>query len=186
MSVRLQKRRFTVEEYYRMAEAGILSEDDRVELIDGEVVPMPAIGSRHAACVSRLNRLLSGQTAGQAILRVQDPVRLGTDSEPQPDLALLRPREDFYASGHPGPGDTLLVIEVAESSAEYDQTIKVPLYARAGITEVWLVDLGLEIVEVRRGPSARGYRVVRKASRGDLLSVEALPGVTVPVDHVLT
>jgi Uma2 family endonuclease len=185
MSVRLQKRRFTVEEYYRMAEAGILSEDDRVELIDGEVVQMPAIGSRHAACVRRFTQLFSERAANRALVSVQNPVRLSKYSEPQPDLAMLRPRGDFYASGHPGPEDVLLIVEVADTSVEYDRTVKVPLYARAAIPEVWLVDLASDIVEVYRRPSTTGYQIAQRANRRDTLSVEALPGITVSVGDVL-
>ena len=185
MSVRLQKRRFTVEEYYRMAETGILSEHDRVELIDGEIVEMPAIGSRHAACVDRLTRLFSLRVGETAIVRVQNPIRLGPYTEPQPDLALLRPRPDFYASAHPTAEDTLLVVEVADASIEYDRTVKMPLYARAGIVEAWVVDLAAGAVEVYRVPTPQGYRDVGRASRGDALSVRALAGVSLTVDEVV-
>src|SRR5262245_37141744 len=116
MAVQVSRRLFTVDEYYQMAQAGILHEDDRVELIEGEIIETAAIGSRHAACVDRLNQLFSGRVAGRAIVRVQNPIRLSQRSEPQPDLALLRPRADFYATGHPGPQDVLLVVEVADTS----------------------------------------------------------------------
>jgi Uma2 family endonuclease len=132
MGVQVQRRLFTVEEYHRMAEAGILSEDDRVELIEGELVTMSPIGSRHAACVARLTALLF-PVGGRGILWVQNPIRLGARSEPQPDVALLRYRPDFYASAHPGPEDVLLVVEVAETSADADRSLKIPLYARYGI-----------------------------------------------------
>lgn len=136
MSVQLLRRSFTVEEYHRMAEAGILREDDRVELLEGEIVEMTPIGSRHAACVDRLNQLGVRGVGPRAIVRVQSPVRLGERSEPQPDLTLLRARPDFYAHAHPGPADVLLIIEVAEASADADRTVKMPLYARAAIPEV--------------------------------------------------
>jgi len=126
MAAPLVRHRFTVEEYHRMGQAGILSEDDRVELIEGEIVEMAPVGSRHAACVKRLNALLSRRAGGRALVSVQDPIRLGEHSEPQPDLALLKPREDFYAAAHPGPEDVLLVIEVAETSLEYDREVKLP------------------------------------------------------------
>lgn len=185
MSVRLLRRRFTVEDYHRMAQAGILSEDDRVELIDGEIVEMPAIGSHHAACVDRLNRLFSLRVGERAIVRVQNPIRLGPSTEPQPDLALLRPRPDFYASAHPTAEDILLGVEVADASIEYDRTVKIPLYARAGIVEAWVVDLAAGAVEVYRVPTAQGYRDVGRAGRGDALSVGALAGVSLTVAEVV-
>lgn len=185
MSVRLLRRRFTVEEYHRMAQAGILSEDDHVELIDGEIVEMPAIGSRHAACVDRLTRLFSLRVGEKAIVRVQSPIRLGPHTEPQPDLTLLRSRPDFYASAHPPAEDVLLAVEVADASIEYDRTVKIPLYARAGIVEAWVVDLAAGAVEVNRVPTPQGYRDVGRAGRGDALSVRALAGVSLTVAEVI-
>ncbi len=185
MTVQFSRRLFTVSEYHRMVEAGILGEDDRVELIEGEIVEMSPIGSRHARCVRRLNYLFGRRVAERAIVDVQNPVRLGEHSEPQPDMLLLRPRPDFYAAAHPGPGDVLLVVEVVETSAAYDPDVKVPLYARAGILEVWLVDLGEDRVEVYREPSPQGYRSVRHFRRGDRLSAEAFPDLEVSVEDVL-
>jgi Uma2 family endonuclease len=186
MDVRVERRLFTVEEYHRMAEAGILSEDDQVELIEGEIVEMSPIGSRHAAAVKRLlNLFLPAQAAGRAILSVRDPIRLGRRSEPQPDVALLRPREDFYASEHPGPEDVLLIVEVAEHSAGYDRGVKVPLYARYGVVEVWVVDLLRGVVEVYRGPEGEGYREVRVVGRGEVITPLQLPDLHVPVDQIL-
>jgi Uma2 family endonuclease len=131
-----------------MAEAGIFTEDDRVELIEGEVVAMSPIGPRHAACVRKLARLIRDRVSSTAaIVDVQDPIRLSEHSEPLPDISILRPRDDFYADGHPGPEDVLVLLEVADASVMYDRNTKLPLYARAGIAEVWLVDLG----EERRG-----------------------------------
>ena len=184
MAVRPVRHKFTVEEYHRMAEAGILSEDDRVELIEGEIVEMAPIGSRHAACVNRLNRFFSSLEK-KVIVSVQNPVRLGEDSEPQPDVALLKPRADFYASGYPGAEDVLLVVEVAETSAKDDREMKVPLYARHGVSEVWLVDLGAEVVEVYREPSPEGYRQVWRAGRGEVLVPQQVPDLRVPVEAIL-
>jgi hypothetical protein len=121
MGADVKKRRFTVDEYHQMAQAGVLSEDDRVELIVGEVVEMAPIGSYHAACVKRVNRLLSSRLGDQAILSIQDPIRLDNQSEPQPDVALLSPRTDYYASTHPGPEDVLLLIEVGQGAVGYTQ-----------------------------------------------------------------
>ena len=185
MAVVAERRRFTVDEYYRMAEAGILTEDDRVELLEGEVFQMSPIGSRHAACVGRLTHILPSRLGGRAIVWVQNPLRLDVYNEPQPDVALLRPRDDFYASSHPGPGDVLLVVEVVETTASYDRSLKVPLYARFGVPEVWLVDLNAETVEVYRGPSASGYQDIRYLGRGETLAPAAFPDVAIPVDAVL-
>lgn len=185
MAVKLLTRRFTVEEYHRMAQAGIFSEDDRVELIEGEFIDMTPIGSRHAACVKRLAHKFVSSLTQQAIVSVQDPVRLGPHSEPQPDLALLRPRPDFYAQAHPGPGDVLLVIEVAETSADFDRTVKIPLYARAGITTAWLVDLSSECVEIYTEPTSDGYQNLQRLHRGQSISLEAFPAVSLTVDTVL-
>jgi len=183
--VQLLKRLFTVAEYHKMAEAGILSEDDRVELLEGEVVRTAPIGLRHATCVRRLNRLFSKWVGERAIVDVQNPIRLGEHSEPQPDVALLKPRPDFYATSHPGPEDVVLVIEVAETSAAVDREVKVPLYARFGVPEVWLVDLAEDRVEVFREPSAQGYREVRVLRRGESVAPALLPDLAVPVDAVL-
>jgi len=185
MVVEVVKRLFTVDEYYQMARAGILCEDDRVELIEGEVVAMTPIGRRHAACVNRLNRLLSRQVGEHAIVSIQNPVRLSEYSEPQPDLVLLQPRPDFYAQAHPGPEAILLVVEVAETSAESDRNIKVPLYARAGVLETWLVDLAEECIEVYRKPSPRGYGEILRTWRGEDISPQTLPGVSLSVDAIL-
>ncbi|QWK11878.1 MAG: Uma2 family endonuclease [Thermoflexus hugenholtzii] len=184
MGVQVQRRLFTVEEYHRMAEAGILSEDDRVELIEGELVTMSPIGSRHAACVARLTALLF-PVEGRGILWVQNPIRLGARSEPQPDVALLRYRPDFYASAHPGPEDVLLVVEVAETSADSDRSLKIPLYARYGIPEAWLVDLLEERIEIYRHPTPQGYRSLHIAHRGETVSPTALPDLELSVDEIL-
>ncbi len=185
MTVQVSRRRFTVDEYHRMLEAGILTEDDRVELIEGEIVEMTPIGPRHAACVDRLNALLTARAGGRAVVRVQNPIRLGEHSEPQPDLALVRFRPDYYAGGHPEPGDILLIIEVVETSADYDRQVKLPLYARGRIREVWLVDLAGEAIEVYREPAPAGYREVRRAGRGEVLAPEAFPELTMTADDIL-
>lgn len=185
MAVQLQRHRFTASEYHRMAEAGILSEDDRVELIEGELVEMTPIGSRHAACVKRLNQLLSQQVGQHALVSVQDPIRLGERSEPEPDLAVLRPRADFYASAHPGAEDALLVVEVAEASLDYDRAVKLPLYARFGIPEVWLVDLTDEGVEVYRRPTPQGYQEVQRLGRGQRVSSQTVSNLELAVDEIL-
>ncbi|MGD2154872.1 MAG: Uma2 family endonuclease [Gemmatimonadales bacterium] len=185
MSTRRATRPFTVDEYYRMADVGILGEDDRVELLDGEIVRMTPIGSRHSACVDRLVRKFTEIPEQRAIVRVQNPLRLSQRSEPQPDLCLVRPRPDYYGGAHPGPGDAFLVVEVAETSLESDRDLKIPLYARAGVPEVWLVDLERRRVHLFRQPSEDGYRSVAKTGPGDQLVPQAFPELTIPVDEIL-
>jgi Uma2 family endonuclease len=176
---------FTVDDYYRMAECGILRWNDRTELIDGQVVPMTPIGVRHASRLIYLTDVLGKLAGPDTLLIVQNPVRLETRSEPQPDITVVRRRPDYYGRAHPTPADTLLVIEVADSSIEYDRDVKVPLYARTGIPEVWLCDLPGDRVEVYRDPGAGGYRSVRKLRPGETLTTPGLPGVELPVTDVL-
>ncbi len=184
MPVRLLKGPFTVDAYQRLAEVGILREDDRVELIAGQVVEMTPIGDRHASCVRRLIRLLSQIVLDAAVLDVQDPVVLGEHDAPQPDVTLLRPRGDAYPS-HPRAADILLVIEVADASVAYDRDVKIPLYARAGIPEAWLVDLAADRIEVYRDPASGGYASVRSVSRAETITLLHFPNVTVSTDDVL-
>jgi Uma2 family endonuclease len=185
MSTTLTTRRFTVEEYYRMAEVGILEPGERVELIEGEIVRMAAIGSPHSGTVIRLNRLLTAGAGDRALVSVQNPVRLGRFSEPQPDVALLRPRDDDYTTAHPGPGEVLLVVEVADTTLDYDREVKAPLYAAAGIPEYWLVNLVDDAVEVYRQPEEGGYRESDRLKDGEVLRLSRLPGLELPVDEVL-
>lgn len=179
-----KRRRFTVDEYYRMGAAGILDEDDRVELIEGEILEMSPIGRKHAACVGRSNRRFSRLVGSRAVVRVQDPIRLADDSEPQPDLAIVRARADFYASGHPRPKDVFLLVEVADESVDRDRRVKLPLYARAGVAEVWLVDLNARVIEIHRRPRKGVYREVRSFAPGERLPVAALDA-TVAVNEIL-
>ncbi|MCL1465762.1 Uma2 family endonuclease [Argonema galeatum] len=185
MPQQLLKRLFTVKEYHLMVDAGILKEDDRVELIKGEIVQMSPIGRFHAACVKRLIRLFSQLLGELAIIGAQDPVELDDLSEPQPDLALLRIRADFYQSGHPQPEDILLIIEVADTTVESDREVKIPLYASSGIMEVWLVNIPAQCIEVYRQPSANGYQNVQIFQRGKSIFVEAFPDVNFTVDEIL-
>lgn len=176
-------RRFDVGDYHRLGESGVLSPEDRVELIDGEIVEMTPIGSRHAMCVARLTSFFSGRTGSKAVVFVQSPIRLGRHSEPQPDLAILDPGD--YSSHLPASRNVQLVIEVADSSLDFDRGVKVPLYARARIPEVWLVDLPGEAVEVLRHPARAGYREVTRARRSETLSPLAFPDLAVPIDGIL-
>jgi Uma2 family endonuclease len=179
------RRLFTVDEYYRMAEAGILGEDDRVELIKGEIVKMSPIGSSHAACVNPLTRLLSQSIGDHAIVSVQSPLRLNNRSEPVPDLVLLAPRGDFYASAHPGPDDVHLLIEVSDTTLAYDSVIKLRLYARSGVSEVWIVDLQGQRVISYSGPTSTGYRHTIGIDYGASLCVSAFPDIEFAVADVL-
>lgn len=169
----LPRHRFTTDEYERMVESGILTPDDRVELLEGEIVPMTAIGSRHAECVRRLTRLLIERLGDEAIVSVQSPVRLDDSSMPEPDIAVLRPRPGGYASAHPTPPDIFLIIEVADTSLQRDRESKMPLCAQAGIQEAWLVHLDEGIVELHRRPAADGYQHRQRVAKGRL----RIPGV---------
>ena len=180
MAVQPAPYRFTVGEYYRMVEAGIFNEDDRVELLEGEIVDMAPIGSRHAACVKRLNRFFSEKLSEQVTVAVQDPIRLGDLSEPQPDVVLVRPRPDDYAGGHPGPEDVLLLVEVGDTTAAWDRERKLPLYAASGVPEVWLVDLPAGTVEVCRQPDDGAYEDVRLVGPGERMAPEAFPEASLP------
>lgn len=185
MSVQLLRRKFTVEQYHKMLESGILTENDRVELIAGEIVEMSPIGTKHAACVARLIWLFMRTLADAAIIWVQNPIQLNDNSEPQPDVVLLKPRDDFYESAHPQPSDIFLLIEVADATIKYDREVKVPLYAKDNILEVWLVDINEQIVEVYREPTSDGYRNIQKFSRGQTLSILAFPERNITVNEVL-
>lgn len=167
-------RLFNVDEYYAMARAGILGEDDRVELIEGEIVVMSPASSPHAGCINALTRLLVQAAGDQAIVSVQQPLRLSERSEPEPDVALLRWRDDDYRACHPVPADALLVIEVARTSLRVDRKVKLPLYARHSVPEVWIVDLETNRVEVYRSPGPDGYAGSSVHSGGDRLAVPGL------------
>ncbi|HEY9709172.1 MAG TPA: Uma2 family endonuclease [Oculatellaceae cyanobacterium] len=185
MSVQLLRRKFTVEQYHRMVESGILCENDRVELIRGEIVEMSPIGRRHAACVKRLNRLFYRKLEDRVLIGVQDPVELDDTSEPQPDIVLLQPREDFYESAPPQASDIFLLVEVADTTVQYDRQVKIPLYAEDNIAEVWLVDINGQCVEVYREPASDGYQNIQKFERGQTLSILAFGDVNITVNEVL-
>ena len=179
------RKQFTVAEYYTMLEAGIFHEDSRVELIEGEIWQMPPIGSHHVGGVIRLTGLFTDLLKGQALVSVQNPVRLSDFSEPQPDLVVLRFRDDYYARQHPAPADVLLLIEVADSSLDFDRGTKAFLYSRHDIPEVWLQDLKNGALVVHRDPSPQGYRDVKTLHRGDRLSPLAFPDLVIEVSAIL-
>ena len=182
--VDVRRYRFTVDEFARMGEAGIFTEDDRVELIDGEIVAMAPIGPLHAGLVSRLNQLIVTRVAGRAHVSVQNPVRLDPHTEPQPDLVVARPRKTFYTDRHPEPGDILLVVEVADSSLGYDRTEKAPRYGRAGIPELWIVDAAAAAVTAHTEPGPEGYATRRVLRGGDEVAAGSLDGLGFSVDAI--
>ena len=183
----VRRRRFTVEEYHKMGEAGIFSEDDRVELIDGEVVEMTPIGWRHMWCVGMLNRLLSrwtlrGPDRSSFFVTVQDPIFLSGRGEPQPDLALLR----NPPTGHlPRPEEIALIVEVADTSLAFDRNVKLVRYSEAGITETWLIDLTADRFEVHSEPASDGYRRTTRYTRGERVEAATLPNLSFDADEVL-
>lgn len=186
MAVGLHRRRFTLEEYRRMGETGILDEGERVELIEGEVVEMSPIGPRHGSVVARIVSLLVTRLGDRAIVWPQNSLVLRAQaSQLQPDVALLLPRADYYRSANPEPRDVLLAIEVMDSSGDHDRRVKLPLYARAGLAELWLVDLTADSVETLRDPAGGQYRDRRVASRGAAVAPLAFPDLSLAVTVLL-
>ncbi|WP_240550114.1 Uma2 family endonuclease [Candidatus Roseilinea sp. NK_OTU-006] len=178
------RRRFSADEYERMIAAGILAEDERLELIDGEIRPMSSIGSRHAACVKRLIAVLTERLGRQVIIGAQDPIRLSDDTEPQADITVLRPRDDFYAGALPCGRDVLLVVEVADASLGFDREVKLPHYAAAGIGVAWLVDLNHDVIERHARPMHGRYAEVVTLQRGETLHSPALD-LSVRVEEII-
>ena len=185
MSAQLEKWHFNIDQYYRLAEVGVLKPDDRVELIEGEIVKMSPIGSPHAACVAKFIDVFKGKQNLVATLWVQNPVRLSDFSEPVPDVALLKPRDDFYAEHLPTAKDVLLIIEVSDSTILSDRNVKIPLYARAGIPEAWLVNLPRKMIEVYYDLLNGRYRKCSKFKRGDRLVSPTVPSLLLKVNDVI-
>jgi len=175
------RRLFTVDEYDRMAEVGVLRPEERLELIHGEVVEMSPIDDPHAACVANLTRLLVLGVRERAVVWPQNPVRVEQHSKPQPDLALLAPRSYIKRGTGPSTSDAMLVVEVADTSLHYDRTVKQRLYAQAGIGEYWIVDVGAESVEVYRTPGPDGYRESQRVSRDGVISPLPFPDVHIAI-----
>lgn len=182
MALALLPHRFTVHDYHRMAKAGILTEDDPVELIEGEIVDMPPIGGPHIRAVNRLTERFVIVLHGRAITQVQNPIRLNEYTEPQTDLSLVRPEATDYPAR---PGDVLLIVEVAQRSLRYDRRVKIPLYARAGIPEVWVLDVTARRIYVHRDPSPDGYRTVLTVRGSDPLSPVEFPDFVLTADQLL-
>ncbi len=181
----LKRYRLSAESYQKLGEVGVLAPDAQVELIDGEIIDMAPIGSRHWSVVNRLHRLIERVVGDAAIVSSQSSFRLDDYSEPQPDIALFRPRADFYATALPTPADTLLVIEVADSSARYDRQIKLPLYARRGVPEFWIVDLDANLLRLYHEPRGDDYLRSSATPAPGFVSIASLPGITVDLSGLL-
>lgn len=177
MTAQLLTHKFTTQQYQLMHEAGVFAQDERLELIDGEIKKMSPIGRKHAACVNRLVTLFTKKLGDLIILSVQNPISLADNSEPQPDLAILKLRDDFYEESLPTPSDILLIIEVADSTIAYDLEVKAPLYASVGIPEMWLFDVNKKAIEGYSQPSAPGYKQLNRYEKNDKLSILAFPEV---------
>lgn len=179
----LPRHRIDVDEYYRMAEVGLLTHDARVELILGEVIDMAPIGSNHASMVNVLARLLFQAVNDRAIVAVQQPIRLDRRSEPQPDITLLKRRADFYRTAHPIPAEVLLLIEVSDTTARYDREIKLPLYASHAIPEVWLIDVNSRLIQRMQQPVNQAYEAITTLHDGEV-GLATLPGVSIDLSGV--
>jgi Uma2 family endonuclease len=186
MRVDVEKKRFTVDDYYRMGDAGILGPDDRVELINGEILTMSPIGSRHMVCVDRATAVFAPTlVAKKAILSIQNAVWISEITMPQPDVLLLKPQEDYYAGRFRKPADVLLLIEVSDTTLRRDRNVKLPLYAAAGVSEVWIEDLKHELLLVYRDPAGSAYSTCLTFKHGESVSPLALPDMLVSVDDLL-
>lgn len=185
MEADIHTKRFTVDEYHRMGEAGIFHPEARLELIEGEIVEMSPVGTRHISCVNRANALFAERLAGRAMVSVQNPVVLSEFTEPQPNLLLAFPKDDFYADERISARHVILAIEVSDSTVRYDRDRKAPLYARAGVSELWIENLPSDVILVHRDPSPDGYSSVDEYGRGQHLSIAAFPDVRFLVDDFI-
>jgi len=179
------KHRFTVGQYYQIAEIGILGIEQRTELIDGEIIEMSPIGVKHAGSINRLNRVFANLVGDNAIISIQNSIQLNNYSEPQPDLAILRWREDYYTESLPIISEILLLIEVSDSTLKYDREVKSLLYAKAGIPELWIANLETQVFEVYRQPSETGYQEVQTYGKGEVISLQMLTDITIAVDDIM-
>ena len=186
MAVTLERHTINTDTYHRMIETGILTEDDRVELIHGEIIHMSPIGKLHIAVVDRISNLIMEIIGRKAIVRIQSPIVIPHHSEPEPDVTLLKPRSDFYASHHAQPQDVFLIVEVAHTSWDTDYEVKRPLYASAGIPELWLVNLNKHEIEIHRTPAPGTYKNISILQSGDEVRLP-VPGIeaTLSVDELL-
>ena len=177
-------KKFTRDIYHKMAESAIFQESDRLELIKGEIIEMSPVGTRHASCVNKLNQLLGKKLPSETIISVQNPIVLTNNSEPQPDLVILKYRPDFYANEHPHPEDILLLIEVSDSSIDYDKNVKIPLYAENKISEVWLVNLNDNCVEIHQKPYQNYYQIIQKLSSINNAILSNFPTIEIKISEL--
>ena len=185
MSVQTMRLRFTVDDYYRMIDFGMLKDVEKAEIIEGELIKQMPIGKRHAACVKKLDELLRDELGKSVTYSVQDPVWLDEFNEPQPDVALLKRRDDFYSGKKPSAEDVLLLIEVSDSTLDYDRNRKIPLYAKHEIPEVWLINLINRTIEIHFQPRDYSYNIVKVLRRGEQVKSEILPNLSLMVDKIL-
>ena len=185
MQTEVTKKLFTVDEYYRMADAGIFGPEERLELIEGEIIEMSPVGDRHIACVNRATALFGSRLAGKAMVSVQNPVRLDRFSEPQPDIVLARPREDYYAGKRLSSEDTFLVVEISDTTVRYDRNRKMPLYAKAAVPELWIENLQENVILVYRNPRENTFSTSLVFRHGDSISLHAFPEFVFRVDELL-
>ena len=185
MPADVAKKLFTVAEYHRIIEAGVFGPEDRLELIDGEIIQMTPIGHHHMVCVNRANTLFVRAFGDNAVVSPQNPVQLSDWTEPQPDLVVFKPRTDFYAAKRPTPEDVLFVVEVADSTLRYDRNIKLPRFAAAGIPEVWIEDLNGDTLLVFRDRQGDQYSTALTLRRGESVSPAAFPDIPFAIDDLL-
>lgn len=184
MSAKLERHLFTIDDYHQMIKTGILKKQHQVELIEGEILEMSPIGSRHASIVDRLNRSLNRQVGDSAIVRVQSPVIMNDLSEPQPDITVVRYKEDFYEQEHPQVQDIFLIIEISDTTTVYDRDIKIPVYASAGIQVVWLFDLASQIVDVYTDPVFGRYNLIQRQNKNSVLLLPSLPTIRIDLSSI--
>lgn len=184
MAIKLARRLIGVDEYHKMIEIGILTEKDRVELINGEILIMSPIGSEHTACVKRINMVFNKTFGDKAIIGIQDPVTIRPNSEPEPDISVLKLKKDFYADKHPSPNDVIFLVEVADSTLSFDKEIKLEIYAEGGIPEYWVVNLKKKMIEVHLNPVGKKYKNIDMFSAGETIKVRSL-NVEFNVDDLL-
>jgi Uma2 family endonuclease len=177
--------RFSVKDFYRMAETGVLRPDARVELLEGRIIDMSPIGPFHGALVNRLSRLFNLEAKGRWMVSTQNPLHLDDYSEPEPDIMLLKPAPDDYTSRHPEPSDVFLLIEVSDTTLDFDREKKLPAYGRAGVPEAWIVNLNEQTIEVYREPNFTGYGGKAVLRPGDEAKPQAFPDIAVEIAELL-
>jgi Uma2 family endonuclease len=173
-----------INQYHQMIEHGIFTENDKIELIKGELISMSPVGIKHAFVVRRLTALLSQKFGDRSIIDIQNPILLDDNSEPEPDVVVLKPRDDFYQFQLPRPDDLLLIIEVSDSTLKYDRTVKIPLYSEAKIREIWIIDINSECVEIYRYANTEGYDQMQRYRLGETLSILAFPDIYLTVNEI--